>query len=91
VAMENCSDDDGACGEAAWPRIVAQGLVNCGDDDGAGGEAAQPRIVARKDGELWAKEDTFCSAAIVIVISRNWNNHGYLLNTLVVFSFYNSC
>ena len=68
--MENCSDDDSAGGEAAWPRIVAQRLVNCGDDDGAGGEAARPRIVARKDGELWAKEDT-CSAAIVIVISRN--------------------
>jgi hypothetical protein len=32
VAMENCSDDDGASGEAARPRI-AQGLVNCGDDD----------------------------------------------------------
>ena len=45
-------------------------MENCSDDDGAGGEAARPRIVARKDGELWAKEDT-CSAAIVIVISRN--------------------
>ena len=32
MAMENCSDDDGASGEAARPRI-AQGLVNCGDDD----------------------------------------------------------
>ena len=52
--MENCSDDDSAGGEAAWPRIVAQRLVNCGDDDSTGGEAARPRIVARTGiGELW--------------------------------------
>jgi hypothetical protein len=50
--MENCSDDDGAGGEAARLRIVAQRLVNCGDDDSTGGEAARPRIVARNNGEL---------------------------------------
>ena len=67
AAMENC--------RWRWcrgsPRIVSQRLVNCCGDDGAGGEAARPRIlVARDDGELWAKKDN-CSAAIVIVISRN--------------------
>ena len=50
AAMENCtSDDDGAGGDKARPRIVAQQLVNCGDDDGAGGEA-RPRV-AHDDGE----------------------------------------
>ena len=48
--MENCSDDGGAGGEAARPRI-AQRLVNCGGDDDDRMVERLPRIVAPDDGD----------------------------------------